>query len=124
MKTIKADNYGKVLAQVNDMELIKFEEDGGYQGQYIAVLKDKLETLQFDENGDEIIIERLFYFIGSYGSCSGCDWLQDVIDWDTGEISYKEALDYCADLKPRYIVPIDKPLNIKNLGEYNGFLID
>jgi hypothetical protein len=106
------------------MELIKFEEDGGYQGQYIAVLKDKLETLQFDENGDEIIIERLFYFIGSYGSCSGCDWLQDVIDWDTGEISYKEALDYCADLKPRYIVPIDKPLNIKNLGEYNGFLID
>ena len=54
--TIKAENYGEVLAAVNDMELVSFEEDGGYQGNYLVVLKDS---------------DRLFYYIDSYGSCSG-----------------------------------------------------
>jgi hypothetical protein len=104
--SFKVENYGELLAAVNNMDLVSFEEDGGYQGEYLAVLKD----------GD-----RLFYYIDGYGSCSGCDWLEDNQDWDTGEIPYKAALDYCGGLKPKYIVPVDKPLNFKSLGEYRGW---
>lgn len=109
--TINAENYGEVLALVNNLELVKFEEDGGYQGEYIAILKDN---------------EKLYYFIGSYGSCSGCDWLQDISDYNMDSdnkyiIPYKEALDYCQDNKPAYIVPINKPLEFKNKGEYEGW---
>jgi hypothetical protein len=103
--TIKAENYGEVLAAINDMELVSFEDDGGYQGEYKVVLKE----------GD-----RLLYYFGSYGSCSGCDWIEDVKDWDTGEIPYKEALDYCAGIKPMYIVPDSMPLAFKS-EEYEGF---
>lgn len=104
--SFKAENYGEVLAAINNMELVSFEEDGGYQGKYLAVLKDD---------------DRLFYYIDSYGSCSGCDWLKDVTDWESGEIPYREAVNYCADLKPEYIVPIDRPLEFKKLGEYEGW---
>lgn len=104
--SFKAENYGEVLAAVNNMELVSFEEDGGYQGEYLAVLKDD---------------DRLFYYIDSYGSCSGCDWLEDVKDWETNEVPYKEAVEYCGDLKPRYIVPADKPLTIVSKGEYEGW---
>lgn len=104
--TIKAENYGEVLARVNGMELVSFEEDGGYQGDYLVVLKDE---------------DRLFYYIDSYGSCSGCDWLEDVKDWDTEEIPYKEALDYCSGIKPKYIVPVDKPLEFVSKGKYEGW---
>jgi hypothetical protein len=111
------DNYGEMLAQVNGMELVSFETDGGYQGDYCAILTDG---------------ERLFYYIDSYGSCGGCDWLEDVetgreLDTQKGEkryaVEYKEALDFCGGLKPKYIVPKNMPLEIKNGGEYEGFEI-
>lgn len=113
-KKIYVDNYGEMLALVNDLELVSFEEDGGYQGEYLAVLKDE---------------ERLFYYIGSYGSCSGCDWLEDENDYETNEmgkaygISYKNALDYCGGIKPKYIVPKNMPLKYIKKGEYKGFAI-
>lgn len=108
--TLKVKNYGEVLAQVNDLELVSFEEDGGYQGEYLAVLKDSY---------------RLFYYIDSYGSCSGCDWLEDECKYNCdGEyhiVSYKSALDYCGELKPKYIVPLENPLTFVSKGEYEGF---
>jgi hypothetical protein len=105
----KADDYGDVLAFVNTLELVSFEDDGGYQGTYMAILTDG---------------ERLFYYFGYYGSCSGCDWLEDVRDWKTGEVDYKEAVNYCADMKPKFIVPKDKPLNVKINDEHSGFTVD
>lgn len=107
------DNYGELLAQVNDMELVSFETDNGYQGDYCAVLTDG---------------ERLFYYVDSYGSCSGCDWLEDEDGYSSDEkygkyykVKYKNALDYCGGIKPKYIVPKDTPLKVINKGEYNGF---
>jgi len=113
------DNYGEMLAQVNDMELISFKEDGGYQGDYVAVLLDK---------------DRLFYFMDSYGSCSSCDWLEDKgskatfeTDNEKGKkryaVLYKDALEFCGELKPKYIVPKSKPLEVVNNGKYSGFNI-
>lgn len=91
----KAENYGEVLAVVNDLELVSYEEDGGYQGEYMAILTDG---------------ERLFYFFDSYGSCSGCDWLLDEQDYDDKPIEYARAKEYCEDIEPKYIVPKDQPL--------------
>jgi hypothetical protein len=103
--SLKAENYGEVIAAIKNLELVSFEEDGGYQGKYLAILKDE---------------DRLFYYIGEYGSCSGCDWLADVLI--DGEVPYKEALDYVTEeLQPKYIVPIKQPLTFRNNGEYEGF---
>lgn len=107
------DNYGELLAQVNDMKLVSFKTEDSYQGEYCAVLTDG---------------ERLFYYVDYYGSCSGCDWLEDESDYESNEegkrykILYKNALDYCGGIKPKYIVPKSLPLKIKTKGKYyNGF---
>ena len=108
---VKVDDYGDVLAIAYDLEKVSCEEDGGYQGEYLVVLRD-------DKT------KRLFYFTGYYGSCSGCDWLQDVQDWDDGTVSYKDILEYVNDRKPLYIVPENKPLTFRNRGEYNGWEVE
>lgn len=107
------NDYGELLAQVNGMDLVSFETDNGYQGDYCAVLTDG---------------ERLFYYVGSYGSCSGCDWLEDEDVYSSDEkygkiykVLYKNALDYCGGIKPKYIVPKNSPMEIINKGEYKGF---
>lgn len=74
-------NYGDMLAQINGMELVEFEEDGGYQGEYCAILKAEAEDY-YEGNAPE----RLYYFFGSYGSCSGCDWLDNKLS----EVSAQE----------------------------------
>jgi hypothetical protein len=108
MKTVKTDNdkfvvenYADVLAVAYDLEVISFDDDGGYQGEYLAILTDG---------------ERLFYFIDYYGSCSGCDWLESERNWNDNTITYKQAIEYIADVKPKYIVPKDKPLTfVRNI---------
>lgn len=108
------DDYGELLAQVNDMELVSFETDNGYQGEYCAVLTDG---------------KRLFYYVDFYGSCSGCDWLEDENNHESNnkgkkyQVLYKNALDYCGGIKPKYIVPKSSPMKVINKGEYNGFEI-
>jgi len=101
----KANNYGEVLAVLNDLELVSYEEDGGYQGEYKVILTDG---------------NRDFYFFGSYGSCSGCDWLEDVRDWDNDTVPYKLAKETYGDLKPTYIVPKNMKLKF-NKEAYDGF---
>lgn len=105
--TIKVKDYGDMFAQINDMELVSFETDGGYQGEYKIILLDK-ET------------DRLFYYFDYYGSCSGCDCLEDKKDWNTGGVDYKEALEYCGGIKPKYITPSSIKLDFEGQ-EYNGF---
>lgn len=105
---IKVESYGDLLAKVKGLELVSYDEDGGYQGEYMAVLKDD---------------NRLFYYTGYYGSCSGCDFLEDVRDWNTGEVEYKEALGYCEQVTLKYIVPISQPLEFTK-SEYQGFTFE
>ena len=108
----EASDYGDVLAVINDLEKVSFETGGGYQGEYKAVLTDG---------------KRDFYYFGSYGSCSGCDWLEDVNDYINAPknvngywVPYKEARDYCADIKPTYIVPKVVVLEF-SVKEYDDF---
>lgn len=118
---IYVDNYGDMLAQVNGMELVDFRESGDYQGAYYAVLKAEAEE---DYEVDKP--ERLFYYFGSYGSCSGCDWLESEAEWNTDDeesnkrykIEYKEALKYAQQSRPVFIVPATSPLNIKLDDDY------
>ena len=117
-------NYGDMLAQINGMELVEFEEDGGYQGEYCAVLKSEAT----DDYSEGHVPERLYYFFGSYGSCSGCDWLQSeaeaVYDEEDGfykfRVEYKAALEFAQQSKPTYIVPASMPLEFTSK-EYYGF---
>ena len=117
------NDYGELLAQVNGYDLVSFERDGGYQGDYCAVLTDG---------------ERLFYYIDSYGSCSGCDWLEDKGSWyqiegeldkqrtESGKsyaVPYTDELEFCGGIKPKYIVPKDSPLKVENKGKYSSFEI-
>lgn len=97
-KSIKVENYGDMLAQINNMELIEYREEGSYQGDYLAVLKDD---------------NRLFYYFGEFGSCSGCDWIEDNEDWETGTIDYTKALEYCQQSPAQYIVPDTMPLEFE-----------
>ena len=119
---IYVDNYGDMLAQVNNMELVDFRESGDYQGAYYAVLKAEAEEEYEVETPD-----RLFYYFGSYGSCSGCDWLESEAEWNTdyGEsdkrykIGYKDALKYAQQSSPVFIVPATSPLKIKLDDDYS-----
>ena len=45
------------------------------------------------------------FYEGYYGSCSGCDWLEDEKDWDTGEVDYLHALEFCQQHTMSYSVP-------------------
>lgn len=120
---IFVENYGDLLAQINGMELVEFHEDGGYQGEYCAILKAEADNL-YEGNAPE----RLYYFFGSYGSCSGCDWLQSegegVYDDKDGtykyRVEYKAALEFAQQSKPTYIVPASMPLKFTS-EEYEGF---
>ncbi|MEB0287206.1 hypothetical protein QN355_11640 [Cryobacterium sp. 10S3] len=87
---IKVDGYGDMIAAVTDTEMIFQREIGSYQGEYIVVTRDESA--------------RYFFYIGSYGSCSGCDFLEGERDYD-GFIEYKTALDYVAESKPQYVMP-------------------
>ncbi len=107
VNAFRATNYGDVLAVVYDLRLLDYRESHEHgEGYFLAVLTDE---------------ERLFYFVDIFGSCSGCDWLQDVgkyYDTDTlGNpmyyIPYKEARNYCGGIKPLYIVPKDMPLKME-----------
>lgn len=115
---IYLESYGDMLSQINGYELVSMEYDGGYQGNYCVVLSDG---------------ERLFYYIDSYGSCSGCDWLEseniageNKINIPLGKnyaIKYKDALEFCGGIKPRFITPKEIKLKIINKGKYEGFEI-
>lgn len=93
-QSIDVDNYGELLAAVNQMTLISYKEYGSYQGDYVALLADD---------------DRMFVYQDSFGSCSGCDWLEDQ---DLGNATQKrysvdpvKAFEYCQ-VKPKYIIPV------------------
>ncbi len=89
---MKVDNYGDLLGKVLGKPCIVYIEFGSYQGDYIAVL-----------NGGS----NIELFKGSYGSCSGCDWLEDRKDWSTGEVSDSEARSYVETEHPFAEIPKD-----------------
>lgn len=100
-KTIQVENYGDMLAQLNNMTLLEFYERGSYSGEYLAIMTDE---------------ERLFFYQASYGSCSGCDWLEDMsIEASPYKVKYTDAVTYCGDIKPKYIVPYNDNEMVKSV---------
>lgn len=100
MSKIKADDYGDILAFRYEGEKIYYSQKGGsYQGEYVAVIKS-----QFKLGYGESKLDQYYVFVGSYGSCSGCDWLEAEQDWDTDEVDAKNALEYAEQSKPIFIL--------------------
>lgn len=81
--------YGMLIANYLGGTLWSYAEYGDYQGDYVALIyKDS----------------NLLIYKGFYGSCSGCDWLQD----QTGEeISDEVVKEYMKDDKPFLTIPSD-----------------
>lgn len=94
---MKVENYGDLIAQVTGKKLIGYIEFGSYQGDYIAVLES--------ENNVEL-------WRGSYGSCSGCDWIEGEKNWEDSTIPDEIAREYLRDEKPYLIIPKDKLSNM------------
>lgn len=93
---IYASDYGDLIAQLRNQGVIHYEEAGSYQGTYIAVLADD-KTLEI--------------FTGSYGSCSGCDWLEAEEVYDSEKrkkyVPAKSAFDYVQEMgQPDIRMPI------------------
>lgn len=79
---IKIVDYAELIAKIKQLEVVFYEESGDYQGDYLAVLAD-------DHN--------FYFYLGSYGSCSGCDWLEGEQQWIEGEgnvVDYKVAANF------------------------------
>lgn len=91
---IKAEDYGDMFAQIFDAELIAFQRYGSYQGDYLVVLNDK---------------GIYKFYMGSYGSCSGCDWFEAESNYVEGsyEVDYKKALEYCKQSPLKFSLPKD-----------------
>lgn len=87
---MKVSNYGEMLEKAKGGKCISFVEFGSYQGEWVAVIER-------DENVE--------LWKGSYGSCSGCDWLEAEQDYSTGEVSDEKASEYFKEDHPFVVIP-------------------
>ena len=98
-KTHKQENYGSdydsllgallnVINGYNDInfktENIKTIDYGNYQGTLIITFA--IDTYQPTEN-------ETFYTVVDYGSCSGCDTLLAICDWDYDKLPTEKQID-------------------------------
>ena len=84
MKT--PNNYGELIAAYTGGTLWSYNEYGSYQGDYVAIIyKDS----------------SLLIYKGEYGSCSGCDWMQDQNE----EITDEDVKEYMKNAKPFLEIP-------------------
>lgn len=109
MDKVKVKDYGDILALKCDGEKLFYSLKGGsYEGDYVAVIKAQTEISWRDDK-----VDQYYVFIGRYGSCSGCDWLESEgdVNWDNDGYGYmvdaKKALEYAQQSTPLYI--LDQP---------------
>ena len=65
LESIKLTGYEDVLSRLYD-KVYCYKEFGSYQGDWLAKVK----------KGNDV-----FWLLGYYGSCSGCDWFQAEADY-------------------------------------------
>lgn len=94
---MKISNYGELISFVTGKPLITYREFGSYQGEYLVALDD----------GENIEIWK-----GYYGSCSGCDWLEDKRYSGTDEVSEADAREY---LKEEHPFATIKKITLQNI---------
>jgi hypothetical protein len=81
-------NYGEMIANYVGGTLWSYEQYGGYEGDYVAIIyKDR----------------NLLIYKGGYGSCGGCDFLADRGE----EITKKEIKEYMKDNPDFLTIPED-----------------
>ena len=103
----EVENYADVLAVGTGREPVAYQEYGSYQGDYLAILKDE---------------ENLYVYKGSYGSCSGCDWLESERGWDSRGITKEKGEQYAANEKPFLTIPLDTLADILERGTLPALL--
>jgi hypothetical protein len=91
-------SYKALLTEFSGKECIVYQMFGSYQGEWVGAVDD----------GDNIELWR-----GSYGSCSGCDFIehQETYDADGNKewigdfISSDSAVEYFKNEKPFAVIP-------------------
>lgn len=110
MSDITVKDYGDILAFRYEGEKVYYKTDNYYHGKYVAVIKTK----KIIESYDDIKINQYYVFVGEYGSCSSCDWLEaegdyNIDDYDGEKYPYKIdvklALEYSNQSIPIFILP-------------------
>lgn len=82
-------NYGDAISKGKGLELVFYKTYGSYQGDWIIVAKNDTEY---------------FIFKGYYGSCSGCDELENFEDYRCDNFWTDEKLKEFADRYEPFIV--------------------
>lgn len=85
----KISGYGEALEFATKKKVLTFEMFGSYQGEWLATT----------DAGDSVEIWK-----GWYGSCSGCDWLEAVRSWDTGEVADDEIMAQFNEYRPFLVI--------------------
>lgn len=97
---MKVENYGQMLAEIQGKKLISYDTFGSCQGDWLASI----------DCGENIEIWK-----GYYGSCSGCDWIENEKNYETNEISEKKIKEFFKEDRPFCVIPksVMKDLSIK-----------
>lgn len=103
---MKINNYGELLAHGLNLKLLAYKEYGSYQGDYIAILGDN---------------DNVYLYRGSYGSCSGCDWLEAEKHWENDEVSEEKIKEFVKDEKPFLVISEDNIEAIRNAKDISVF---
>lgn len=92
----------------NEVRLVKTIGGKGYSGDYVFLLNFGFD----DENVETMLITYV-----EYGSCSGCDTLLRIIEWDEGkkpdENQLKDLMLLCKDIITNTVKPFNKGWNYK-----------
>lgn len=70
-------SYEDFLVKLNPLIEWHYAQENDYQGEWFAVGNDG---------------EQWYFHQGSFGSCSGCDWLQSI-DTQEGAIEFLKAME-------------------------------
>ena len=100
------DSYD-IIPWANRERILYSQRFGSYQGEWLI--------MSFSQN-DEYKI-----YTGSYGSCSGCDAYQGVIDY-ASDITLEKGKDFAKDYEPFLIVPRQTMINLVTDNELRSIL--
>lgn len=87
---MKVSGYDDMLSQVKGLPCVGFVMFGSYQGEWVGLL----------DSGDSIELWK-----GCYGSCSGCDFIESIRDYDSDEIPDDKVIEYFKEEKAFLSIP-------------------
>lgn len=93
--------YGEVISKGNNQEEIFYKEYGDCQGDWILITKDK---------------NNFYIYKGYYGSCPGCDHLEDFEGYEDNFWTEEKYKEFCKEYPPFISIDSETFINICKSG--------